>query len=307
MNGSISINSDELMEAVSIVDEGLNVLEGSMTSSIASDFSALIDTGLFANGIANLSKQIQSLSTSSGNLITKFMSHTQEFEELESQIEGIANDYASVYRPTTTGGGGESSYDVATPNVENVNQGNSVTNGDLNTTISSIDTDTQVKLVEFLNVNKDKDTSLASLIFNSSKAGLLLTLLKNFYKDVDTSKITSNDASNIQKVLLKALSSNDTLMSKISDNTIISAKKYLESIAKENNTTFEELVLNDKYDELLMESVRNVYDGKDLSKYNVDSTVVNSIRTVVDTVAEAKGVSSDVVITSKEYLSVLKG
>ena len=180
-SGNISINSDELMDAVSIVDEGLNILQSSMSTSISSDFKALSETGLFSSGITSINSQIQSLATSSGNLITKFMSHTQEFEELEKEIENLADSYGSGYKPSSSGGGGGSSHSVSSPSVDNVNQGVSVTNGDLNTKISTLDSTSQVNLINFLSVNKDKDTSLASLIFNSGKAGILLTLLKKFF------------------------------------------------------------------------------------------------------------------------------
>lgn len=307
MNGGISINSNEVMEAVGILDEASNVLQTSMATSINSNFTALVDTSLYAEGVATIKEQIESINQSCQNLMTKIVAHTNEFEEFENNLISSASNYSSSYDNYSTGssGGGSHSIDNGTV-MEPVVESNPVTNGNLLNVIPALDEPNQVNLLNFLNVNKGNEMTLQNLLFNSANAGFLLTLLKKFLGDT-TETVDANYPIEVQKLLLSKLKNNLTVMPNLSANTIIAANKYLTSFAKDNSLTFEELVLEDKNKSLLSSAVRDLYDGKAVDKYNVENEVVTDIRNLVDIVAKNNNVDSETIISDPKYLDFLKG
>jgi len=307
MNGSISINSNEVMEAVGILDEASNVLQSSMLTSISSNFTALIETSLYADGVSTIKEQIESINKSCQNLMTKVVAHTTEFEDFENNLKNSAANYGSSYDNYSNGtsGGGSFSVDNST-NMDTIVEGNPVTNGNLLNVIPALDEPNQVNLLNFLNVNKGNDMTLQNLLFNSANAGFLLTLLKKFLGDT-TEVVDTNYPLEVQKLLLSKLKGNSTVMPNLSANTIIAANKYLTSVAKDNSLTFEELVLDDKNKSLLSNAVRDLYDGKAIEKYNVENEVVTDVRNLVDIVAKNNNVDSETIISDPKYLEFLKG
>jgi len=306
--GNIQINSEEIMTSVGILDQSLSVLQGEMQPSIVSNFEALCETDLFSEGLSKITNQINSLIGSNENLMTKITVHSEEFAELEKELAKYAEEYESGYRGGSSGNSGSFS-NVANIIVENINNGISVKTEDVMSSIPKLDEDSQIKLIKFLNTNKKSDTSIRALLFDASKSGLLLTMLKKFYGDTSgkLDATISNDSYTVQKELLKLLNNSNINTVELYDNTILVAKDYLSSIAKENSITLEELILDEKYNKILINSVKNLYDGNISQKYNVSAEVINSVRTTVDNIAKNNNVTAEEVITNSKYLSKLKG
>ena len=306
--GKIQINSEEVMSSVGILDQLLNVLQGEIQPSVLSNFTALRETGLFSEGLSKLDSQITSIITSNENLMTKLTIHADEIIELEKELAKYADNYQSGYSGGSSGNSGNFS-DIADVIVENVNKGVSIKTEDVIASIPKLDEESQVKLIEFLNANKNSDTNLQSLLFDPSKSGLLLTMLKKFYGDTSgTLDATVTDNSYIaQKELLKLFNNSDVKIEGLNDNTILVAKDYLTTIAKENKITLEELIIDKKYDKVLITAVKNLYDGNISQEYNVSTETVNSIRNIVDNIAKENNVTAEEVITNSKYLSQLKG
>ena len=139
----------------------------------------------------------------------------------------------------------------------------------------------------------------------------MLCLLKKFYGDTDVSIDTTvtSDSFDIQKMLLEKLLTSESNIEGIGfkDNSILIAKEYFVSIAKENNIAISELLLNEKYESLLLSSINKLYLGDNLVKYNVSDKTLELVRSFVDKVAEDNGVTSEKVLSSVDYLSDLKG
>ena len=49
--GNIEVNSEEIMSAVSILDQALNILQSDIKPIVMSDFDALKETNLFSEGL----------------------------------------------------------------------------------------------------------------------------------------------------------------------------------------------------------------------------------------------------------------
>ena len=307
-SGNIVINSEEIMSAVGILDESLNTLQGSMQSSIGSSFTPLIETDLFTEGINKIAKQIDSLATSNQNLMSKITVHAEEFASLEQELEQYATDFATNYSNYSNGYSGDYS-NIADMIVNDIMDGKSVNEGDILSSIPKLTSTEQTKLIEFIKINKDSNTTVQELLLNPEKSGALLVLLKKFYGDTNTdlTEAISENSYTAQKLLLQAIISSELQETVLDNKTILSAKEYLTAIAKENNITFEELVLENKNEKILLDAIVKAYDGDALGGYSVDSQEIEAIREAVDTIATQNNVGVDAILTNPEYLDELKG
>lgn len=317
--GSISINSDEIMSSVEIIDGALATLQGNMTSKIHSDFAVLKETNLFSFGIDKIEKQIESLTTSSSNLITKLVSHTNEYNDFEASIENLANNYESADslldsngsngRNYPTGGGYHNSYNTVNSYISDVNEGNVINKTPIMDELVKLNTDTATKLINFLSIYKNNDLTYKNLLFDSNSAEILYTLLKKMCGKNDTNIDSSGVAESytVQKYLLNMLLNNkNSDIVKMTDNSILVVKDYLNDIAKENNIKLEELILDNKNSEVLRSALNNLYTGNDISKYNVKSNDLSKFKNLVDSLAEKNNLSSSAILSDKKYLSMLK-
>jgi hypothetical protein len=308
----INITTDDITNAISILDSSLNIIESSLSSSISSDFVVLSDLDLFSDGLSKLKAQIDSLKQSNENLMTKISTHAVEIMKLEENI--VSTIQNELVRSSAGSGGGGSYYsDIDEVGVSEVGDNNNianVSNAQLFDNIGKLSISDIDSLLSFLNINKG-EYSINDILLSDVGSGILLCLLKKFYGDnnvtIDTK--VSEESFNIQKLLLEKLLVLDTGINGVSfkDNSILVAKDYFTSIAKENNIAVSELLLNEKHEKLLLDSINKLYLGKDIEKYNVDEKTINSIKKFVDNVAEENGVTVDKVLSNTDYLGDLKG
>lgn len=305
----INISTDDVMSAISILDSSLNVIDSSMLQSISKDFGVLASLNLFSEGLEKLKKQLESLKQSNENLMTKITLHADEISELEDAIatqiqkELVAGDAGS-------GGGGNYYSDIAAIEVANVTNNTNISNTQVLENINGVTELDIESILSFLNINKG-EYSINDILLTDVGSGILLCLLKKFYGDnnvnIDTN--VSEETLNIQKVLLEKLLSSENGIESVEfkDNTIIIAKEYFNSIAKENNLTISELLLDEKNETLLLSSINKLYLGKDLTKYNVKEETIKSVKEFVNKIAEDNGVTSEEVLSNTDYLGDLKG
>lgn len=299
-NGDLLIDSSELSGVVSTINTIVTTLESDIGTTISSEFTALSDAGLFTDGIATLTQSVQALGSSYKQLAVLIASHSAELEETENQLSNAAGNYSGGYSGSSSssgnsGGssgssGGNSSYDDNNTNVNDVNDGNAIDASKLIDNIEKITDDSLIKLVDFINVNKEAKTSLNQLLFDKTNAMKLVALLRVFYGDKSTDTIVDiNGATLIQKTLIKQMFGADTLPQELSNNTILVAKKYLNAIAKENKIAVEDLLLEDENSLILATSLMNVYDGNGISEYGLSAEEVEKIRNYMDNVATSNG------------------
>lgn len=287
-DGNLLINSDEISSTVSILTTIVSTLQDEMSSSINSDFNALIEANLFSSGITSISNQIKALSSSYQNLITEVSNHASEFEAIEDTFSSDISNYNSVY---SDGNGGNSGSNISNDSisVNEVNDGTIINDDTLVNNIENITDDTLVNsLINFLNVNKDDNLTINSLLFDTSKSGMLAILLKKFYGDTENSSFLESETSTlIQKTLLKKLFATENLPVELSNNSILVAKEYLICVAKENNINVEDLLLDKDNTLILSTALLDLYDGNGISKYNLDNQTISDIRSYMDKVASS--------------------
>ena len=305
----INISTEDVMNAITILDSSLNIMESSMLTSISKDFAVLSSLDLFNEGLAKLKAQVTALKQSNENLMTKITLHADEIAALEEEITTQIQKELITY-DAGSGGGGSYYSDINSIDVEDVTNNTNISNlqvvENLND-VTKVDID---NILSFLNINKG-DYSINDILLSDVGSGILLCLLKRFYGDsnVNIDTTVSEETFNIQKLLLEKLLNSESDISNVGfkDNTILVAKDYFVSIAKENNLEISELLLNEKHETLLLDSINKLYLGEDLSKYNVSEKTLNTVKNFVDKVAEDNGVTVEKVLSDTDYLGDLKG
>lgn len=305
----INISTEEVMNAISILDSSLSIIEGSMVTSVSNDFVVLSSLDLFSEGLDKLKNQLTTLKQSNENLMTKISLHVNEITELENSIATeIQNEL--VRGNAGTGGGGSYYSNIDSVDVSNVDNNTNISNAQVIENIGNIKDVEVDNIMSFLNINKG-EYSINDILLSDVGSGILLCLLKKFYGDTNVSIDTTvtSDSFDIQKMLLEKLLTSESNIEGVGfkDNTILIAKEYFVSIAKENNIAISELLLNEKYETLLLNSINKLYLGENLVKYNISDKTLESVRNFVDKVAEDNGVTSEKVLSSVDYLSDLKG
>jgi len=316
-SGNIVINSEEISTAVSILKESSKILEGDMSSSISSDFTPLINAGLFVEGISNIKSQIDSLVTNHNVLSSELIKHDEQFEELEKRLADVINQGGNGGPGGNRNGGsgynggsgsGNSGYngeDISNPsiNVDNTPDGEKINTEPLSDKIPKITDETLNKLVEFINVNKESNISIKDLLFNAENAGALKTLLNKFYgSEIDESLTSLDDATLIQRELIKKVFSSESLPQSLKESSILVAQEYLVKICNEKNITVDKLLYDGEYKETLSTSLVNLYDGNEISKYELKADNITNFRTYADKVAESNKIMTEELLKEKTNL-----
>ena len=306
----VDINSDEIMNAISILDGSLNILEGTMLTSISNDFKVLSSLGLFTDGLDKLKTQIETMKKSNENLMTKISLHAAEMQEVEESIVAEVNS-TFISSGNYSGGGGGSYYsDISQISVSTVTENTNINNNQVADAINNIKPIDINNILSFLNINKG-EYSISDILFCDVGSGILLCLLKKFYgdKDIKIDTIVSKDSYDIQKTLLEKLLNDDVVIDnkEFNSSLIVMEKEYFKSIAKENDIAVSELLLNEKYETLLLSSIEKLYLGKDLEKYNLEEDTIKNVKLYIEKVADDNGVSVEKVLSDVNFLSDLKG
>lgn len=305
----INITSEDINSAVSILDSSLSIMEGSIASSITGDFSVLTSLDLFSEGLSKLKSQLDALKQSNENLMTKITLHAADIAKLEESIVATI-EQELVSGSAGSGGGGSYYSDIDEVGVNEVSNNINISNAQVLDNIGKVSDIEVDSIMSFLNINKG-EYSINDILLSDVGSGILLCLLRKFYGDsnvtIDTN--VSEESFNIQKMLLEKLLSSDSGIEGVAfkDNSILVAKEYFASVAKENNMAISELLLNEKNEDLLLSSINKLYLGEDLSKYKVDEKTIDSVRTFVDKVAEDNGISAEKLLSDVDYLGDLKG
>lgn len=309
VNGEkIQISTDEVMKTVSGLDESLNLLEGTMSNSIKADFNVISKSDLFSDSISKIKEQISSLENSNKNLITKITMHADDVEKLEQNIIDEIEKSLIISDGAGQGGAGNYYSDISDIKVDNVEENKTILNGDLLARIPDMKEFEQKNFISFININKGEYT-INDLLLNNIGAGMLVYLLKKFYGDNnnDINNVSTNTNYNIQKALLEKIlqteNGNETIFNR---NSIIIAKDYFHSVAKNNNIAISELLLNDNHKQLLMNSIKDLYENKNIEKYNVKEETITNVKQFIDELAEENNIEVNTLFSDLKYLDNLK-
>ncbi len=310
-NNNIEFSSEEIQNAIAILDKSLDLIESSIAPSLNSKFKVLSDLDLFSAGISKLQAQIKSLETSNKNLMTKIFLHNDDVEALE---ESIVADITSAYiTQTSSYSGNRGSYysDTGSVDVSDTYQNNTITEAELTIDIPGMDDEQYQELISFININKGNFT-LNQILFNAECSGLLYLFLRKFYKD-DTTELNvdvNDETLKVQKTLINRIftsKDNDINSVIFKDNELLKEKEYFASIAKENNITAGDLLLDEKYEGILLTSMMKLYKGENLENYNIKEENLVKIKNYIDKIAQSKKITAEELLSDKKYLNILKG
>jgi hypothetical protein len=274
-------------------------------NKLSTSFSSLTDSGLFENCLESLKASVSSISLTYDVLGSTISTHLNEVSSVEQAVAAVGNDYMSSYNYNSSSNGG-SSYDVGGSRIGDsvipLHHGMAVGNGKLEEEIAKLDIKSISSIVSFMCMVKEKNKSLAEILFDSDNSDYCATLLKDFYKVYGSVDIDYEDSKMVHEALLKSiLNSNEKLPSKLTEATILQFSDYFEMVAKNNGMTSFDLITNSANKSVLSNSLKDLYDNK-VSFDSLGEDYYLEFRAFVNMKAEKENKTVDEVLEDIENL-----
>lgn len=323
MAGQIVFNSEEVLSAVNILNESAQLLMTNVKTSLGSDFTVLSELGFLSDGLSKLSVQADSLIQSHDNFMKKLMAHDLNLQELELNLETYAEnelgnnsggnaDYSSNYNGNNSGSNGNysgGSTDYNNIDVSDVNSGTAISDSVLIEQIPNIDYTTQSQVLKSLASNNEYKNLVSRLLLNPENSGVLVLLLKEMFggnvEGVDTNMTETTNQ--IQKLLLEAFAkSENNVFASLEEATILTGIRHFNQIAKENNITVSELLLNEKYNTVFLGAVSDIYNGNNLTNSGISMEEITIVKTYLDDLAKNINVDVNTMLNDVKYVDVIK-
>ena len=300
-NGKVSINSDTLNRVASKLSSSASSLESDVGAKLPGKFQGLASLGLYSNGLTKIKEQVDYLVDTVKDLSSEVTSHLNEAEKTEEELTNTFNTNGNY---NSSGASYYSDYrDSGDTTDGKVEDGNKINAEKIIEVLNQIDDSTVDKLVEFLNIKQD-DLTLSDLIFNYDRSkDLYKTILDAFgYDSNDLSSVTDAEYKEVQKTLIEIIFKSETVPAKLQSNSILTAKEYLVLVASKNNISVSDLLVEDKHENLLKTSFKNLYDGAIGEDYNISDATVSSFRSFIDGIASDKNIQYNEVLDNLDYL-----
>ena len=310
----ISINSEAASSVMTYVANSCAILQSDVKGKLSTSFEPLISLGFLEGAVSKVEKQVDTLISAHNSIVSEISSHMQD---VQSQEDGLAAGYGSgrytggyqgynnadntvsedFVEPTDTGITDASEFEVVQET-----DGLKVSTSELLEMFDTIEGEYQNTLVDLINTNKPTGASLISLFLdNSNSEALYKTIKKIFGESLDINDFTLEDYEYVQRYLLNMIIKSETEFPKLTEDTILAGRPYLVKVCEDNNIEPCELLLDDKYKDLLKQTLLNIYDG------NVDNTMteiqLDNYRDAVDLIAfNNKTTSEEIIMNNPELL-----
>lgn len=299
-NGSIIINSNEINKTINYLSTSCANLEENMAGKLPGNFSVLADLDLYSNGISTIISQTNLVIDSHKTLISQITQHLESYASKETQLSSLLESGLGNYQSSS---GSYSGDDIVSDDImiDDVDSGKKIDASYLLENIPKLTDDEKRTMLYLLNVNKPEDTTLVSLLLDTSSSEKLYTTLKKIFKDTfqDSTNLTLEDYQKVQKILLDSICSGDILTQNLKTDSILSAKEYLLKISSENNINISDLLLENKYTKILQTALLNLYDGNEIGKYELSNDMINNFREYIDNLATYNNTTSEHLLTDK--------
>lgn len=293
--GKVSINSEVANNVITYLTNATQCLDGDVTSKLTSSFQPLVDLGFASNCLSKVQEQVKSLLSQEQSLISSISSHLSDVSKSEDGLnKGFNNRIGS-----SGGGGGGSSTTPVTPgdqegseiDVDDEEDGKKIKVDGFKEMIDALTDTEKNSLLKLLEVNKDANTSIKDLLFDTKYSEELFKLLKKILGEkVEFDELSADDIKQVQKILLESIVNSETTNTELKTNSILVVQEYLKSISSKNNISASDLLFNDSYKNVLKDSLKNLYNG-DVDDSVSDSTVFN-FRDYIDPIAKEKNISA---------------
>ena len=275
-------------------------LEENMAGKLPGNFSVLADLDLYSNGISTIISQTNLVIDSHKTLISQITQHLEGYASKETQLSSLLESGLGNYQSSS---GSYSGDDIVSDDImiDDVDSGKKIDASYLLENIPKLTDDEKRTMLYLLNVNKPEDTTLVSLLLDTSSSEKLYTTLKKIFKDTfqDSTNLTLEDYQKVQKILLDSICSGDILTQNLKTDSILSAKEYLLKISSENNINISDLLLENEYTKILQTALLNLYDGNEIGKYELSNDMINNFREYIDNLATYNNTTSEHLLTDK--------
>lgn len=297
-SGEVSVNSDVVNNALSYVVNSCGTLEGSVSSKLPGNFECLAELDLFSEGLTKLSTQVKEIISTEKSIISTITEHLSQLATNEEDLYQGFNNGVQNYNNGSNNNGPTGNSNGSDTTIDEENDGKKIKAEELINSIKELDANSLVDLLNLINVKKDEKTQLVDMLFDTSNSEKLFTIIKELLKDQQLDEnISLEDYKKIQKTLLNKLMTADFDIKGLTDNSILTAKEYLVSVAKQNNISPEELIIDSQYRNTLKTSLMKLYDGDGIS--NVKDEEIKAFRAYIDKVAKENDITVEDLFNKK--------
>ena len=312
MANQVTINSEAASSVMTYVANSCTILQSEVKGKITSSFEPLVSLGFLPNAVTKVEAQVDSLINAHNSIVSEISSHLQD---VQSQEDGLYSGYqggvySGGYSGGSSGGGSSSGSDEslscaeigieeASPIEETaitvVSEGLKVNSNELIEMFDSIGDAYKTTLIKLIDSHKSTDTSLIDLLLDNSASKELYKSLKSIFGDsLDMDDFTLEDYEKVQKYILNMFMKSDVDIPKLTEDSILAGKEYLVKVCSDNKIEPSDLFFDDKYKDLLKQSLMSIYDG-DVGDTLTEKQIRN-FRYAVDSTAKLKDISSEELI-----------
>ncbi len=317
-SGEKKYYESEIEEAKSSLTSAKNSITSGVIPSLPGQFQVLEELGLIS-GLSKIKTQAQALADAYDYVISALSAHESTERSNESKIGSTVKSYTGTSTGSTgssgsrgssggstgsSGGTGGTPISTPKPTVKPVEEGKKISTEELVELINEMTFEEIITLLKNIVTNGGL---LTVLLTDSYSANILTYTLKNILGyEAELGKVTTSDDTLIQETLLEKITNeNENVFVKVNESTYLTGMPYLKQFAKENNLKATELILDDKNEDLLMTALVNIYDGN--TGTSLTAKEVEGVRTYLNTVAEKNGISTETLLSSSNYISLIKG
>ena len=290
-SGKVSIDSSTINQIITILKESSDIVKNDISGKLPGVFEVIAP--LYSNGLTKIKEQANGLYMNEDKMITELSSHISTTQETEDELKNALKNKQTPYSVTYGGGGGGGSHNLQEVTDDDTEKGKEI-NTKLKNKIEKLDEKSIVELINLIDQKKDSlKLSLNDLLFNYKNSKELYKTLAEFFgiKVDDLSFLVEEDQELVQKMIIEKLISIENPPVTIVTNTVLSAKEFLDEVAKKNNTTVPELFTKEENQTLLQQSLTDLYNGTNLDGFTITSSTVTNFRTFVDSLASDKNMT----------------
>lgn len=242
-NSDIVVDSNDISDIVSTLNSNVQLLN-SISNKLLNSFYIFNDLSLFQQGFDKLNSKVLNLKEINENLINAISGQTIAYNNVENMISNLADDYMSYYNDNGN---------VVTNNT------NSTNIATLNDAINNLSDNDLIKIINYINITKNKEESFSDILVNTS---LLNNHLNTYYKDNYNVDLSTTDEKKLKdQFIVKLLNTGMDMPANLKENSLLEYKEYFTSITNELNISFYDLLFSQSYLDVRNLIFTDLYNG----------------------------------------------
>lgn len=306
MSEQIKYNSEELEQTVSILNESEKSLE-ELKTTLGTGFEPLKTLSLFQDGLAKITSQVDMLIESNTEFSTKLVAHKEKIKAMEDQYGGYGRDNTGSYINSGSHDNGSGSQtQEENIDVEPIQEGTPIKDATLLEYVPKLTYDDQKIILKAL--SSYKDCSLEQLFFDVSSSAILTALLKQMFGDTseEFSIIATSDSTKVQKIFLETIAKTEgkNLFTELTEKTILAGMPYFKNIAKNNNISVSDLMIEEKYSNIFVNAIKDICDGNTSNK--LTEVEASMVRGKIEQVAKDNNLTVDELLDGTSHIDMIR-